>query len=89
LIVQVSDRVTAMTGLEPIATDLDLWFSQMISIPLPDQRLHEIATSLYEDYNTVIAGGVIDEQHFMRISVQAYNTQDDIDRLCNALADLL
>ena len=89
LAIEVSDRVSAMTRIEPIATDLDLWFSQMISIPLPDQRLHEVATRLYEDYNTVIAGGVIDEQHFMRISVQAYNTQDDIDRLCDAMAEIL
>lgn len=89
LAVQVSDRITALTGIDPIATDLDLWFSQMISIPLPGERLRDIATHLYEDYKTVISGGVIDGHQFMRISVQAYNTQDDIDRLCNAVADLL
>lgn len=89
LAVQTSQRVTALTGLQPIAADLDLWFAQMIAIPLPAGRLHELSERLYHDYNVVIAGGVIDDQNFMRISVQGYNTQQDCDRLVNALAELL
>ena len=87
--VDVSNRVSTLTGLPPIAADLDLWFSQMIAIPLPAGRLQEIAERLYDDYDVVIAGGSIDDANFMRISIQAYNTPNDCDRLIEALAEIL
>jgi len=88
LAVDLHQRIGALTGLEPIAADLDLWFAQMISIPLPKDRLWEIANHLYEN-NIVVSGGTIDGANFMRVSVQGYNTQEDCDRLVNALRELL
>lgn len=88
LAVDLHQRIGALTGLEPIAADLDLWFAQMIAIPLPKDRLWEIANHLYEN-NIVVSGGAIDGANFMRVSVQGYNTQDDCDRLVNALREQL
>ncbi len=86
--VALHNRLGAVTGLAPIATDLDEWFSQMIAIPMPRERLWELAQALYEQ-NIVVAGGRIDDDNFMRISMQGYNTQADCDRLFDALTDLL
>lgn len=83
------NRVAALTGLPPIAADLDLWFGQMIAIPMPRDRMREIYDRLYNDYNIVTAGGAIDGENWLRISIQGYNTQEDVDRLYNALTELL
>lgn len=87
--VDLHNRVAALTGLPPIAADLDLWFGQMIAIPMPTDRMREIYDRLYNDYNIVTAGGAIDGENWLRISIQGYNTQEDVDRLYNALTELL
>lgn len=87
--VDLHNRITAYTGLKPIATDLDRWFAQMIAIPMPKDRLGEIANRLYDEYQVVVAGGTIDGENTMRVSVQGYNTQEDCDRLYNALVEIL
>ena len=86
--VALHNRLCEVTGLEPIAEDLDEWFSQMIAIPMPRERLWELAQALYEQ-NIVVSGGRIDDDNFMRVSMQGYNTQADIDRLFNAITELL
>ncbi|MBZ0300864.1 MAG: aminotransferase class V-fold PLP-dependent enzyme [Anaerolineae bacterium] len=87
--VDLHHRIGQMTGLDPIATDLDLWFAQMISIPMPKDRLREINDRLYYDYKIVPAGGTIGDKNNMRISIQGYNTPEDCDRLVSALAEIL
>jgi isopenicillin-N epimerase len=87
--VELHDRIGALTGLPPIATDLDLWFGQMIAIPMPKDKMRDIYDRLYNDYNIVTAGGMIDGENWLRISIQGYNTQADCDRLFNALTELL
>jgi isopenicillin-N epimerase len=87
--VDLHNRISALTGLPPIAADLDLWFAQMIAIPMPKDRLRPLQEQLYDDYNIVTAGGVIDGENWLRISIQGYNTQADCDRLYNALTELL
>lgn len=87
--VDLHNRINALTGLAPIATDLDLWFAQMIAIPMPRDRMREIYERLYDDYHIVTAGGAIDGENFLRVSIQGYNTQAECDRLYNALTELL
>jgi isopenicillin-N epimerase len=87
--VDLHNRVAGLTGLPPIAADLDLWFGQMIAIPMPRDRMRDIYDRLYNDYNIVTAGGAIDGENWLRISIQGYNTQEDVDRLYNALTELL
>jgi isopenicillin-N epimerase len=86
--VELHNRLCEVTGLQPIAADLDMWFSQMIAIPMPRGRLWEISKALWEQ-NIVVSGGAIDEDNFMRVSIQGYNTQTDIDRLFNGIVALL
>lgn len=87
--VELHNRVGALTGLPPIATDLDTWFAQMIAIPMPKDRLRPIQEELYNNHQIVTAGGAIDDGNWLRISIQGYNTQADVDRLYNALVELL
>ena len=87
--VDLHNRIGALTGLPPIAADLDLWFAQMIAIPMPKDRLRPIQEELYNNHQIVTAGGAIDDGNWLRISIQGYNTQADVDRLYNALTELL
>lgn len=87
--VELHDRIATLTGLPPIAADLDVWFGQMIAIPMPKDRMRDIYDRLYNDYHIVTAGGMIDGENWLRISIQGYNTQADCDRLYNALTELL
>lgn len=89
LAVDLHQRISVLTGLAPIAADVDTWFGQMFAVPMPKNRLHDITNRLYDDYQIVTAAGVIEGADFLRISVQGYNTAEDGERLLNALADLL
>ncbi len=83
------DQVAALTGLAAITPDDPAWFSQMSALPLPLCDLEALKRRLYGEFGVEIP--VIDwnGRHFVRISIQAYNTRDDVDRLVEALRILL
>jgi isopenicillin-N epimerase len=62
----------------------------MGTIPIPLVRdLAELKRRLYADYRIEIP--VIDwnGHHYLRLSVQGYNSAQDVDALINAMAELL
>jgi isopenicillin-N epimerase len=82
-------RLTDLTGLRPIAPDSPDWFAQMIAVPLPPSDPLELKRRLYDDYRIEVP--IIDwpGQLMVRISFQGYNTADDLDRLIQALVELM
>lgn len=96
-------RICELTGLAPLHPQTDGWFAQLAAAPLPaDTDLALLKQRLYDDYRVEIpvlewlpaprageGSGVRDKYKLIRISVQGYNTKRDVDRLLNALADLL
>ncbi len=83
------EQILALTGLPPIAPDSAEWWVQMCAIPLPPldaQRLHD---HLWDDYQVEIPVSSRNSQTFVRISIQAYNDQEDVNRLLEALTALL
>lgn len=83
------ERITALTGLEAITPDDPAWFAQMASFPLPPCDADALKQRLYEEYHIEIPICTWNGRQFVRISVQGYNTQADIDSLVEALAELL
>jgi isopenicillin-N epimerase len=92
--------ITAMTGLEPLCPDTDLtgfrnlsglhvWYAQMATIPLPPCDAEELKRRLYDEYRVEVPVIEWGRRQFVRVSVQGYNTQDDVDCLVAALASLL
>ncbi len=63
------------------------WFAQMTSIPLPPCDPASLAALLRERYNIEIPVLKWNGHVLLRLSVQGYNTQDDIDVLLGALRD--
>ena len=84
------EKITAITGLEPICPATGGWFNQMHALPLPEGiDAPALQQTLREEYNIEIPVPDVDGRHFLRPSAQAYNTPDDYDLLAEALTRLL
>jgi isopenicillin-N epimerase len=81
-------RIDALTGLDPICPASREWFTQMVSIRLPEVDLPLLSRRLQERRIEVPVFRW-NQQPLMRVSFQAYNDQRDADALVDALSELL
>ena len=65
------------------------FYSKMGIAPLPDVNTDMLKNRLYTDYKIEVPIINWHDRHFVRISVQGYNTTSDIEILINALAELI
>lgn len=90
LVRQAMERICALTSLPPFyPPESDLYF-QLAAVPLP--HLEDIVgfqAQLYREYHIEVPLIEWNGRHLIRISVQGYNTQQDIDHLIAALEQLL
>jgi isopenicillin-N epimerase len=89
LLCEAVERIGALTGLLAVYPGAD-YFHQMAVAPLPPIRdLAAMKAQLYETYR--VEAPLIDwnGRHFIRVSVQGYNSPADIEALLAALAALL
>ncbi len=90
LLKQAVERVCALTGLPPLYPLDSDFYSQMAIAPLPaDADLTILKARLYDEHQVEVPLIAWRAQKFVRISVQAYNTQADIDALITGLQALL
>jgi len=94
LAVEARDRIAELVGLPQIAPvegpDGYRWFRQMAVARLPhgiDDKL--LKRRLYDDYRVEVPLTLWNDQPFIRVSFQGYNTQDDLEALMAALENLL
>ena len=64
-------------------------FAQMVTIPLPDCDVGAVKDQLYEDYRIEVPVGRFEGCCVMRVSVQAYNTKEELQTLVKALEEIL
>jgi isopenicillin-N epimerase len=79
-------RAADQTGLKPLYPSGERFYEQMAVIPLP--RIPDLAafnTRLYEKYRIQVPCLEWSGRQFLRISVQAYNSEDDLEALLAAL----
>lgn len=89
LLGQAVERIGALTGLPPLYENTSC-FAQMAIAPLPPiADLLAFKTRLYDEFHVEIPCIQWGERQFIRVSVQGYNTQEDIDILLNALRQML
>jgi isopenicillin-N epimerase len=81
--------VADLTGVAPVVPDSPDWFSQMAILPLPPCDTTALYRRLNDEYDIEIPVGRWNGLHSARLSVQGYNTREDIERLVSALAGLL
>ena len=90
MVVEARRRLIEVVGLPPIAPENEDWFAQMASVVLPDSvDALDLWNRLHADYQIEVPVFQLDERNILRISVQGYNTPEDVDRLVMALEELL
>jgi len=89
LVCHARQAITEITGLEPICAASPHWYAQMATIPLPPCDASKLQQGLHDKYRIEVPIITWGERQFVRVSVQGYNTQDDVDCLVAALSSLL
>jgi isopenicillin-N epimerase len=88
LAIEAMHRVCEISGLPPIA--MPRFFGQMVAAPLPDNiDPITLKNKLYEQYRVEVPITEINGKYYVRVSIQAYNTREDVDALIQALENLL
>jgi isopenicillin-N epimerase len=82
------EQVEALTGLPSLYRSQAQYY-QMASFELPPVDLPQLKTRLYEDHHIEIPTIEWQGRQFLRLSVQGYNSQEDLDALVVALERLL
>jgi len=82
-------QMTELTGIQPLLADDPRWFAQMATLPLPPCDTAELKRRLYDDYQIEIPATRWGDTPCLRVSVQGYNTRQDIERLIAAVAKIL
>lgn len=94
LLREARSRIDKLTGLEPICPDSPEWYAQLATVRLPlkdfsGPALKAFQTRLYAEHHIEVPVLVWNNQPMLRISVQGYNTQADMDALVSALEQML
>jgi isopenicillin-N epimerase len=89
LLRQAIERICDFTGLQPqYPLDSD-FYSQMGIAPLPPCDPAVLKSRLYDEYRIELPVIEWQDRQFIRISIQGYNDQADVDALVHALTKLL
>ncbi len=83
------ERITVVTGLPPIIPDDPAWYRQMASFLLPACDPNALKQRLYDEFHIEVPMIQWNDRPFIRVSIQAYNTQADVEALIDALKVLL
>lgn len=91
--VYAQEQILGLSGLEPLSNED--WFAQMVTVPLPACNVESVKKRLYDEYRIevpVFEWSGKDQSRkrpFVRVSLQAYNTRNEVDALCEALKKIL
>ena len=88
LVQDARNRIAELTGLPEVAPDSEEFWQQLAVIPVPRIDAGELKTRLYDDYRIEIPCVTFQGRNYVRISIQAYNTQEDVDRLVQAIREI-
>lgn len=82
-------QILAATGEEALSPQSSEWFTQMASFAVPTDQWEAFKTRLYDEYHIEAPAIWWNDRTLLRISVNAYNTAEDLERLVVALKNLL
>jgi isopenicillin-N epimerase len=78
-------RIATLTGLPPLCPDSTEWYMQMATMLLPSCDKDELKAWLYDEFRIEVPIVEWQGRQFVRVSIQAYNTMEDVDRFVEAL----
>jgi len=85
---EARQRIIDLTGQPAISPDSPTWFAQMFTASLFPGDMAELKRRLYDEYRVEVPIGTRDNLNHIRVSIQGYNTLEDVDRLIHALSQL-
>ena len=86
---EVRTRIQALTGLPHHCPDSETWWMQMFTVPLPACDAQAVRQRLWEEFKVEVPIVAWSDRFFIRVSIQAYNTPEDVDRLLFGLEQVL
>ena len=89
LLSNIRTEIQDLFNSEPICSDSSEWYRQMAAIEIPTTNPDELKTQLLQDYSIEIPVLTWNNKSYIRISIQAYNTEQDGHRLVEALTNIL
>jgi len=89
LLRQAIERICELTSLAPIYPLDSDFYAQMGVAPIPASNLAFLKSRLYDEFKVEVPLVPWQDRQFIRISIQGYNTQQDVDALVSALQVLL
>lgn len=87
LLLEASARIAELTRLPHISPDGADWWVQMRTFPLPPCDSKAVKARLWDEYQVEVPVVDWNGQQFVRVSIQAYNRPEDVDRLLEGLHD--
>jgi isopenicillin-N epimerase len=81
------NQITAMTALPKLCPDN--WLGQMATILFPMDDVAKFKQMLYNDYKIEMPTMAPNGQSGFRVSINGYNTDEDVDHLLKTLKGLL
>ena len=82
-------RFCDLLNTQPICPLTDEFLVQMASIPIKTSKPVELKELLFNTYKIEIPVMPLNGNYFLRYSINAYNSQEDLDVLYKALQDIL
>jgi isopenicillin-N epimerase len=74
---------------KPLAPLTDDFVGQMLSLPLRTQKAEELQSTLFRDYKIEIPVMRHGQQVYLRYSLNAFNSTEDLNRLHDALTEII
>lgn len=88
MVVENASRFYDLLGTAPISPLNQEWIGQMVSIPIASTEPEILQRILFTEYNIEVPIMRQGNDTYMRYSINAFNTIQDIDALYEALTDL-
>lgn len=89
LVLENYQRFCDLLNAKPICPITDEFLGQMASIPVKTEKPVELKELLFDKYKIEIPVMPLNGNYFLRYSINAYNSQEDLDILYKALQDIL
>ena len=82
-------RFCDLLKTQPLAPITEEFLGQMASVPVKTSKPTELKDLLYDKYRIQIPVMPLNGEIYLRYSINAYNTQEDLDILYKALEDII
>jgi len=82
-------QLVDLVGREPLVPDSRQWYGSMAHVPLPPGDAASLQQALWSEHRIEVPIITWNNRRWIRVSCHLYNTPEEIDRLVDALRDLL